>query len=257
MDIRKRIEQTVLGHFEYLPQVLGFATIEDQGLHIIHCGLGSSMFNIVFGDLLLPQEEMASAIARIIDRFGGQPFAWWVPPTDRVTDVVPALVSAGCHMETTEHAMVCDLEALSADALRTTSGICQVRTRAELQDFIAILEVYDPTARSFYERLSLLQLAGREKLFVGYAEEEPTVIGILFEGDMAAGIFGILTREDVRGKGFGTDMMRTLLRSAKERGFRHAILSASSDSGYRIYERLGFVAVGTFACLEYKGRAFV
>ena len=52
--------------------------------------------------------------------------------------------------------------------------------------------------------------------------------------------------------GYGTDIMIHLLKMAKAQGSQYATLSASSDQGYRIYERLGFKAFGEFSCFEYK-----
>jgi hypothetical protein len=43
------------------------------------------------------------------------------------------------------------------------------------------------------------------------------------------------------------------LKTAKENICEFVTLSASSDSGYRIYERLGFRKVREFECFEYKG----
>jgi hypothetical protein len=47
-------------------------------------------------------------------------------------------------------------------------------------------------------------------------------------------------------------MMSYLLGYAKRSRSLNVTLSASSDSGYRIYERLGFKKVGEFECFEYK-----
>ncbi|MCA4774280.1 hypothetical protein [Wolbachia endosymbiont of Mansonella perstans] len=41
-------------------------------------------------------------------------------------------------------------------------------------------------------------------------------------------------------------MITHLMDIARKIGVRHATLSASSDSGYRIYERLGFHMFGQF-----------
>ena len=50
-------------------------------------------------------------------------------------------------------------------------------------------------------------------------------------------------------------MMQYLLNLAKKNGKKYATLSASSDSGHRIYEKLGFKNIGEFECFEYDGDA--
>lgn len=44
-----------------------------------------------------------------------------------------------------------------------------------------------------------------------------------------------------------------LMKTVKDNDCWFVTLSASSDSGYRIYERLGFHKIGEFGCFEYKG----
>ena len=99
-------------------------------------------------------------------------------------------------------------------------------------------------------------LKENEKLFIGYDRGEPAVIASLYvnrEG-YAAGIFNLITKEDKRGKGFGTQMMHHLLNYAKNSYLNYACLLASSDSGYRIYQRLVFETLGKFECFEWEGK---
>jgi predicted nucleotidyltransferase/ribosomal protein S18 acetylase RimI-like enzyme len=248
------IEDTVLGHFKYLPSTIGCSLEENQGLSIINCGLESSMFNIVFGGLVLADQGGQWRIQDIINHFKAQPFAWWVPPSKCSPSLIQHLNQAGLRTETVEHAMICNLNSFEAKPPRTGLQISQVLNEVQLHDFISVLEPYDVTARRFYEQLDTSQLNEEEKLFVGYNNKTPVVISILFNGKQAAGIFSLLTQEGERGKGFGSDMMRHLMNFAKRRGQQYAILSASSDSGYQIYEHLGFKRLGYFECFERKGK---
>ena len=45
----KIIEENHLGHFAFLPKLLGFDIREINGVTLINCGLKSSMFNIAYG----------------------------------------------------------------------------------------------------------------------------------------------------------------------------------------------------------------
>lgn len=249
-----KIEQNALGHFMYLPKAAGFSLITDGALTIINCGLGSSMFNIAYGRLECESADFDQKIQNIIDVFNRQPFAWWVPPSARSPELTQKLLALDFAVEAAEHAMLCDLNDFECSGRETDLIIEHVTSPSQLEHFISVLEPYDVTARLFYERLTPPMLSGQEKLYVGYENGAPVIIGVFyFQGD-AAGIFSLLTREDNRGLGFGARMMTYLMQTAKESGVQYVTLSASSDSGFRIYERLGFKSFGQFECFEWKGK---
>jgi hypothetical protein len=207
------------------------------------------MFNIAYGR---PHLDAASDIKRVINSFNGQPFAWWVHPSGVDTSFEEDLLYTGFIKETTEHAMICDLTSIQSYMPKTDLQIQIVQNREGLEDFIKILEPYDPSARAFYEMIPDKLLSQNETLCVGYAEHRPMVIGIVCRYREASGIFSLLTSEDGRCKGYGSDMMGYLMTKAKSDGSMYATLSASSDSGFRIYERLGFKKAGEFDCYEWK-----
>ncbi len=244
------IEQNHLSHFKFLPKALGFDVNETRGMHVINCGFGSSMFNIVYG---VPADgDLDVVVSQVKDSFKGQSFAWWIPESCKNSDFSAALLEAGLAIETIEHAMICDLKDFIPSVPKTNLVIKEVLDQALLEDFIAVLEPYDDSVRSFHERINNSHLRSSEKLFVGYAEGKAVTIAILFVSVTSAGIFSLLTNEEAQGKGYGADMMAHLLYYAKCSGSLNVTLSASSDSGYRIYERLGFKKVGEFECFEYK-----
>lgn len=245
----KTIEQNHLGHFAYLPKNLGFDVHEMNGVTIINCGLKTSMFNIVYG----AAKDTASGIDQIKRSYKGQPFAWWIPPSAHNPNTTKVLAENGFIIETIEHAMFCDLNNASGFEQKTDLLITQVTSKLMLADFISVLEPYDPHISTFYGLMNDELLQANEKLVVGYAYGKPVSIGILFVLGSSAGIFSLVTSEDFQGKGYGTDMMVFLMKIAKDYGCHSITLSASSDSGYRIYERLGFSKVGEFECFEYKG----
>ena len=248
------IEQNALGHFMYLPNLAGFSVNQNGALMIISCGMGSSMFNIVYGGFNTTSCDFDRKIQDVINLFKGQPFAWWIPPTEHSQKLTQALIKCGFVVEASEHAMMHDLNELPTNTLPANLIIEQTTNSAQLEDFLSILEPYDATSRSFYKKLALPMLQASEKLYVGYENDAPVVIAILFNQNDSAGIFSLLTREDKRGRGFGAHMMTYLMQTAKEGGAKHVTLSASSDSGFRIYERLGFKVYGQFECFEWKDR---
>jgi ribosomal protein S18 acetylase RimI-like enzyme len=247
----KIIEQNHQKHFEFLPSKLGYNLQKIKGVSIISCGLGSSMFNIAYGNHLT-RLNFTNEISNIKKAFNNQPFAWWIPPSTYNLEFSQELLGAGFKMETVEHAMICNLAETKLPKQKTDITIKPVARADLLQDFIEVIEPYDHTARSFYEMLKIEHIQSSEKLFVGYEADMPVAIAILFISEFSAGIFSLLTKNSARGKGYGTDMMRFLLETAKENNCNYVTLSASSDSGYRIYESFNFLKIGEFECFEYS-----
>jgi ribosomal protein S18 acetylase RimI-like enzyme len=248
------IEKNAFEYFAYLPKMLGFKVAHMSHATIIDCGLGSSLFNIVC-ETQLQQANFEKEIQQTIDMFEGQSFAWWLGPSSIPKNLGSALQKKGFLRETTEYAMLCDLKQI--DQRTPTHSTCTihcVETTQTLQDFISILEPYDQSARSFFEKIHNPINQTSQKLFVGYEKNQPVIIGTLYLGveKDTASIFSLLTQEDKRGKGYGKTMMHHLMRYAKENGFASVSLSASSDSGFRLYEKLGFKVMGLFECYEWQ-----
>ncbi len=242
------IEKNHEEHFKFLPELLNFDSRQIKGVTIVNCGLKSSMFNIAYGT---PLEN--SDFSAITDAFNQQPFAWWIPPSAHDPRFTKMLLANNFILETTEHAMICDLKN-SPQIMRETKLIIKpIDNELLLQDFINVLEPYDKTARLFYQMLGTSNLSLDERLFVGYENNRPVTISIMFINAENCAIFSLITNDQDQGKGYGTDMMHYLLQVARKSGHKYATLSASSDSGYRIYERLGFCKIGEFECFEWKG----
>lgn len=266
------VEKNLFGHFKYLPKLLGFGVEENELLDIVNCGLYSSMFNIVCSTNLeqwaTHQQDMCSEpsfqakyqygddfvehkVREIIQHYNNQPFAWWLGPSTNPVWMSNILQELNFEASI-EQAMVIDLTKIEPDI---SSAIVPATTPEHLEHFIQVLEPYDPSARRFYKKLKNPLLYPLEKLFVGYEDSIPVVIGTLYidEENSMAGIFNVLTCENKRRRGYGTKMMNHLLYYAKANNLGYASLCASSESGYRIYERLGFQTIGKFGCFEWKG----
>lgn len=188
----EKIKQNTFVHFRYLPEAAGFNVKTDQNLTIINCGLGSSMFNIVCGNCYTEK------VQNIVNEFEGQPFAWWMIESKILSR---KLLEHGFITETEERAMLCDLTNFESSANQLIK-IDQVLNRDRLEHFIKVLETYDTTARSFYEKLTEPLLNQQEKLFVGYENDIPVVIAILFISGDTASIFSLVTEENKRGLGY-------------------------------------------------------
>lgn len=229
----------------------GFPITQKKHLIMINCGLELSMFNVVFG---APEVNILK-IQEVINTYKGQPFAWWVPPSQRCQELSIHFKRMGFVIEAIEQAMICDLLPLQAQNPVRQVTIEPAFCRDSLDDFIQVLEPYDPAVRLFYERVDMPMEHAREKLFVAYKKGKPVATGILYVQDLWAGIFSVLTQEAEQSQGIGTQMMTHLMFVAKGLGVNQVFLSASSDVGFRLYERLGFKTGGQFDCFEWKGNA--
>lgn len=81
----------------------------------------------------------------------------------------------------------------------------------------------------------------------------PVALASVFYSQDSVGIFNLLTREDKRRQGYGTDILSYILEQSKAQGFAYATLSASSHGGLSLYEGVGFKSLGAFECFEYRG----
>ncbi len=200
------------------------------------------------------EDFVAQKIKEVITHFNGQPFAWWVGPSCDPKWLGDILCENGFEKPSTEYAMVYDLAKF--DKLSVSSNnmvIKRVATLNQLEHFIQVIEPYDVAARTFYSRLQdERMLKGSEESFVGYEDDTPVVISSLYVEDNVAGIFNLITQENKRGRGYGTQMMKYLMYDAYKSGAKHISLLASSDSAYRIYERLGFQVLALFGCFEWQ-----
>ena len=257
-ELLKKIQSIAFGHFSYLPRLLGFSVESNRNLTKVFCGLGSSMFNIAFFTnslhTTLGRKEKENLIEQVVHFYQGQPFAWWFGPCfEEDAEFSIILLEKGFVIETTEHAMVLELSQYSRPPIDPNLTIRLADDEKSLLDFVNILRVYDNSAVPFFSRIKTDPANfPQQKLLVGYENDIPVSIGMLYLQGDTVGIFSLLTREDKRGKGYGTEMMVFLIQFAKELQAEFVTLSASSDSGFRIYQRLGFKSLGTFKCFEWK-----
>lgn len=247
----KEAEKSFFEYFCYLSKELNFNVKEDSKGKRVNCGLRSSMFNIVC-DINVKDDEARSYIESLTKEFDSQPLACWLGPSVSPKNFREFLLEAGFKSETTEYAMICDL-ARTSTATPSLIGfsVKVVDTHKTLQNFISVLETVDESGKYFFEKLKYPNQYERQKLFVGYENDIPVTIAMLYINGEMGSIFTLITREDKRGRGYGTALTEHLMKYAKERGALYASLLASSNSGVSIYTKLEFKSLGLFECYEY------
>ncbi|MGM2749800.1 GNAT family N-acetyltransferase, partial [Bacillus cereus group sp. Bce010] len=79
------------------------------------------------------------------------------------------------------------------------------------------------------------------KLLLEFYEGEVVTVGSLICSKDSIGIYDIATKEEMRGRGFGSIMFNFLLQEAQKFKNTYCVLQASSD-GINIYKKSGFQA---------------
>lgn len=253
-DIFTQIEQNLLSKFSYLPKELGFDVLEDKTGRLVKCGYGTSMFNIACNHYF-SGDNLSEQINNTINYYN-QPFAWWFGSSSNFYGIKKALIARGFTRETIEHAMSCNLDKYIMQEIDPEIKIKQVNSPESLQQFSSIIAKYDANAKHFYEHKQLLSedLMKINPLFLSLIGDKPIGIAALHINADVVGVYDLITAETIRNKGVGGNMMKFLMNYALGSGFKQMVLSASSDSGYRIYEKLGFKVVGSFDCFEWQGQ---
>lgn len=251
--MQQLISHNTLEHFLALPLRAGVVPQGIAGIAVIASKCGSSMFNIAYGT----QEQPLSPelLSDLQQAFHGHPFAWWIPPNQRSSTLGKQLLSSGFRLEAPEQAMCCNLDDLQSSLLvpQTPLDIKKVSSAEQLEDFLSVLEPYDSYSRAFYESCPEGAFDDEEQLFVGYIAGIPATISVLYHNQSMSsiGIFCLITAESYQRRGYGSDIIRCLLRQGHELGCSYATLSASSTEGLQIYQRLGFEVFGSFDCFEW------
>ena len=92
--------------------------------------------------------------------------------------------------------------------------------------------------QAFYNQTASFDLwnSGNMNLYLGLYKDEVISVGSLVCTKDSIGIYDIATKEEMRGKGFGSTMFHYLLQEAKELNVVQCVLQASPD-GINIYKR--------------------
>ncbi|EEK83865.1 Acetyltransferase [Bacillus cereus ATCC 4342] len=105
--------------------------------------------------------------------------------------------------------------------------------------------------QAFYNQTASFHLWNSEnmKLYLGFYKDEVVSVGSLVCTQDSIGIYDIATKEEMRGKGFGSTMFNYLLQEAKKLNVAQCVLQASPD-GITIYKKAGFQSVGQMTVFE-------
>ncbi|WP_442603148.1 GNAT family N-acetyltransferase [Paenibacillus sp. KN14-4R] len=227
----------------------------------VDCGLPSDTFNVV---VILKSDLQDSDITILQEtvhyfRDKNTPMALW-SWEDSHCVTFQTLRKIGLEIAETNVAMVANLDNLHPDTMPPANfRILEVSTPVEIQQFghtLASLFGESQEAgnvRAYYKLVteSLLQPDSALKLYIGYIGSEVVSTGSIMVTDESVGIYDIATKQEYRGKGFGSAMFNFLITEAQRHKPKFCVLQASSD-GINIYLRSGFEPVCEVTVFENK-----
>jgi GNAT superfamily N-acetyltransferase len=210
----------------------------------ISTGLKSSFFNAVVSTHL-GEHGLDEAIDSILAPFQerGVPLLWWVWPSSRPADPGPFLMARNFVYRGEGPGMTANLSTVPTNlALPADVEIEQVRDEETLKLWLQLGEEgrapLDQDYLDFELALGLQEGAPYRRYLARY-NGLPVAGSLLFLDADAAGLYGVVTLPEARGKGIGTAVSLMPLLDAWSLGYQVAVLESSPD-GFPVYTKLGF-----------------
>ncbi|UYX54925.1 GNAT family N-acetyltransferase [Bacillus thuringiensis] len=239
--------------------VQGMSVKETKDYIAVDCGLPADTFNIITilnNNLTDGNEELCAEIEHFNQkRFPVNVWYWDEMQENNFKNELLKL-----NLIEAEHniAMIADLKTIRPTIdVPTDFTIQKITTPLQSQKFGETLAALFGTSaegsnvQSYYNQISSLDLWNSDdmKLYLGLYKGEVVSVGSLVCTKDSVGIYDIATKEDMRGKGFGSTMFNFLLQEAKQLKSNYCVLQASPD-GINIYKKSGFQVVGQMTVFE-------
>jgi GNAT superfamily N-acetyltransferase len=132
---------------------------------------------------------------------------------------------------------------LSVDELQPSEDLWALQRRAMREFDITEPEVIEQLV---WWRRELMAPAGK-RWFTTVLDDHPAGVGSLFVADGAALVDDVVTFPEARRRGVATAIVSHMVSEARRAGARDVYLLADAPDPIRMYERLGFEAVGEIA----------
>lgn len=252
-------ESTVKGKFSYIPKQLSNCSAADEReFMLIKSPYNTSMFNIAWLNSV-SEENYKNEFSKLIKEFFPFPFALWIGPNSKSTLSESQLNEIGFIKEANELGMSLDLSTYHDDIQTIdTHDIFEVKDSVGMENFIHVLEAYDPFVREYY--MNVINELGAHKdnpfrfFWLSVNGKAACISSLFFNGDHC-GIFDVLTHEEHRKRGYAFRLMKYLLSYAKKHGSSYMCLTASSPEAVNLYTKIGFKNFGNYACYEFKSHS--
>ena len=234
--------------------------VRDDGR--VRWAIGNSpidFFNCVaFADL--DAEEADREITASIERMRAQevPGSWHVGPLMRPRDLGARLLAHGFEYRGDDAGMAVDLQELpKVMAVPSDFAVERIRNEAGLGEWAATFGLgfgIGPAEAGWMEEMfRKLGFEDPWRHYLGRLGGEPVATSALFFAAGVAGVYCVSTVDHARRRGIGAAVTLAALRGARDLGYGLAVLT-SSEMGYSVYRKLGFVEYCRIGLYEWRPR---
>jgi len=193
----------------------------------------------------LPSGRVDAVIDSILAEYNARkvPMMWWLGPSAQPTDLGTNLSKRGLQFSVSP-GMAADLATLPESyVLPKGLQIRKVANEAELAIYCRVLSgvfgMPEFVGDAFYDFFLNLGFNSPFINYIGLIDDQIIATSSVCLGGGVAGIYNVATLESARCKGIGAAMTVIPLLEARSAGYRVAALE-SSESGYSVYQKLGF-----------------
>ncbi len=213
-----------------------------------------AVVNRVMRPRMGPTADRIEAIIELFDH-AGVSSSWWLDERSTPSGLTEALLRAGyASPSEATAAMMLDLRSLPIMKPTSQVELVYVTDRREMAEAQA-LSMRGFGTRPRKARILASHLASLAdpdtgiRTVVARHMDQPVATATAVVIGSTVGLYGIATLPAARGMGFGRAVTVEVLRDARSRGVRHAVLE-STPMARPLYESLGFRNAGTFLVLQ-------
>jgi GNAT superfamily N-acetyltransferase len=266
--LREAVRADLISNALRRRRIEGERAIRRPDLVAYRCDLPSPEVNHVVVAHFDEAADVDRSIRDAIAEFHGS-FFWWLGPDSTPPDLGDRLVANGLQFLDEIPGMAMDLADLAGDdvvpppaglhvePVLDKDGVAafhDVLAHGFPEDFVdanTTESIVAATARSA-EETGHREPIGVPTRWVGWVDDRPVTTTRLHTGAGVAGVYGVVTVDDARRRGYGEAITRRALRAARDAGLRIATLQAS-DAGRGVYERVGFRELIRYRLYQWDG----
>jgi GNAT superfamily N-acetyltransferase len=205
-------------------------------------GIKNPFGNFVTGLSISDPERHVLSISASLKSEGLQA-VWLVSPIVTPKNLSKLLFQRGWRYAEALPLMIADLDQICDHDALSNLMLHPVTDSRELALWIQLLAEGSAILPKVAELFGLVS-SDRYRVFTAFLDGRPVGCCALTLHEGVAGIYCVCTLEKFRGRGIGTALTARPLRIARDLGYRIGTLQASK-MGYPVYERLGFIDVGS------------
>lgn len=187
--------------------------------------------------------EVDARIEQTLQRYRRRkvPALWWVGPADEPPELAACLVAHGLIQHMDVLGMAADLSGFAPLSIPEGLHIAIVDGPESIRQHIRVLSLPPAVEGAFYDLYADLALRQGYpwRRFLGFLDREPVAVSEVYMADGVAGIYGVATIPQVRGRGVGSAMTAAAMSAARNEGCHTAVLHGA-EGVQGLYRRLGF-----------------